>query len=230
MHVYSSDNEFRSTVLGLLGVAAFVTVYALNASVFPRLYQQIPFEVPPLVLPGLAFGVVFSLYHSAFDQCLWNKSWMPEFIVAVPDLTGQWEGKIKTNYKGDIKDEYTADGSGGYQPMPATLDIEQTWSKIIIHFETERSPSVSTGASFQTKGTLHPKISYLFENEGASPDEQAEDEGPYEGTTQFTFRKSDDGDRLVGYYYTGPARASNSGDGEQTTHGSVEFTRVNREM
>lgn len=150
---------------------------------------------------------------------------MPDHIVAVPDLTGHWEGEIRTNYEGEISDTYLADG--GHQPMTATLDIKQTWSKIIIHFETERSSSVSTGASFQTERTLHPKLSYLFENEGADVDEQAEDEGPYDGTTRFTFRESED--RLVGYYYTGPARASEQGNGQKTTYGSAEFTRMSNE-
>jgi len=40
MHVYSSDNEFRSTFLAILGVIAFVIVFVLNAYVFPWLYQQ----------------------------------------------------------------------------------------------------------------------------------------------------------------------------------------------
>lgn len=221
MHVYSSDNEFRSTFLAILGVIAFVIVFVLNVYVFPWLYQQIPFEVPPLLIPGLAFGVVFGLIHRVFDRRLWNKPWMPDFIVAVPDLTGHWEGEIRSSYEGEIPDDYLADG--GHQPMPATLDIEQTWSKIIVHFETERSPSVSTGASFQTEGTLHTKVSYLYENEGADVDEQAEDEGPYDGTARLTYRESID--RLAGYYYTGPARASEQDGSQKTTYGTMEFTR-----
>lgn len=160
-----------------------------------------------------------------FDRRLWNKHWIPDFVVAVPDLTGHWEGEIRTSYKEEILDKYIADG--GHQPMPATLDIEQTWSKIIIHFETKRSPSVSTGASFQTKGTLHTKLSYLFENEGADVDEQEEDEGPYDGTTQFTYQESEG--KLIGYYYTGPARASDQGNGEKTTYGTAEFARISDE-
>lgn len=112
--------------------------------------------------------------------------------------------------------------------MPATLDIEQRWSKIIVHFETERSPSVSTGASFQTEGTLHTKVSYLYENEGPEVDEQAEDEGPYDGTARLTYRESED--RLVGYYYTGPSRASEQGDSQKTTYGAMEFTRESDEI
>jgi hypothetical protein len=146
---------------------------------------------------------------------------MPDFIVAVPDLTGHWEGEIRSSYEGEIPDDYLADG--GHQPMPATLNIEQTWSKIIVHFETERSPSVSTGASFQTEGTLHTKVSYLYENEGADVDEQAEDEGPYDGTARLTYRESID--RLAGYYYTGPARASEQDGSQKTTYGTMEFTR-----
>lgn len=226
MHVYSSDNEFRSTFLGILGAVAFIVTSFLDGYAFPWVHQQLPFDVPDLLFFGLAFGVVYALLYRVFDWRLWNKSWMPDFIVAVPDLTGHWEGEIKTSYQGKIKGDYIADG--GHQPMSATLDIDQTWSKIIIHFETERSSSVSTGASFQTKGTLHTKLSYLFDNEGADVDEQEEDEGPYDGTTQFTYRESDD--RLVGYYYTGPARASEQGDGQQTTYGTAEFTQVGDEF
>jgi|AntDeeMinimDraft_5_1070356.scaffolds.fasta_scaffold06873_5 hypothetical protein len=111
--------------------------------------------------------------------------------------------------------------------MPATLDIEQTSGKIIVHFETERSLSVSTGASFQNQGTLHTKFSYLFENEGADVDEQAEDEGPYDGTAQLTYRESQN--RLTGYYYTGPARASEQDGTRKTTYGTIEFTHESDE-
>lgn len=124
MHVYSSDNNFRSTFLAILGVIAFAVVYALNAYVFSWIYQQAPFEVPPLIVPGLAFGIVFSVIYRIFDRRLWNESWMPNFIVAVPDLTGHWEGEIKSSYEGEIPDDYLADG--GHQPMAAELDIKQT--------------------------------------------------------------------------------------------------------
>jgi hypothetical protein len=225
MHVYSSDNGFRSTFLGILGATAFVTTWMLDNYVFPWIHEQLPFAVPNLLFFGLAFGVAYKLFYRVFDRRLWNESWIPDFVVAVPDLTGHWEGEIRTSYEGEIADEYIADG--GHQSIPATLDIKQTWGKIIIHFETERSYSVSTGASFQTKRTFHPKLSYLFENKGADVDKQEEDEGPYDGTTQFRYRESED--KLVGYYYTGPARASDQGNGQQTTYGTAEFTRVSDE-
>lgn len=225
MHVYSSDNGFRSTLLGILGAVAFIATSVLDGYVFPWIHEQLPFTVPNLLFFGLAFGVAYKIFYRMFDRRLWNKSWIPDFIVSVPDLTGHWEGEIKTSYKGEIPDEYIVDG--GHQSMPATLDIKQTWSEIIIHFETERSPSVSTGATFQTKGILHTKLTYLFNNEGAEVHEQEEDEGPYDGTTQFTYRELED--KLVGYYYTGPARASNQDNSQQTTYGTAEFTRVSDE-
>jgi len=146
MHTYSTDNDFRVTLLGLLGVASYLVVYILNVYLFTFLNRVILIEIPELVFIGLAYGVVFSGVYMLFATRLWTRLWMPSFVVAVPDLTGHWEGHIQTSFEGEIEDEYLAadggdsDGSGErYREMEATLDIEQTWRKIAITFETGRS-------------------------------------------------------------------------------------------
>lgn len=238
MHTYSTDNDFRVTLLGLLGVAAYVIVYILNVYLFPFLNRLIPVEIPELLFIGLAYGVVFSGVYMLFATRLWNRSWMPSFAVAVPDLTGHWEGQIQTSFEGEIDEEYLAADGGDsegsserYREMDATLDIQQTWRKIAITFETGRSSSYSTGASFQMERTLQPRLSYLFQNEGPSPDEQSESEGRYTGAAEFQLRQGNGETVLEGVYYTGPAREHSEGPSEETktNYGSAEFTRVSGE-
>lgn len=236
MHTYSTDNDFRVTLLGLLGVAAYVIVYVLNVYLSPVLNRPIPVEIPELVFVGLAYGVVFSGVYMLFATWLWNRSWIPSFVVAVPDLTGHWEGQIQTSFEGEIDEQYLAADGGGdteerYREMKATLDIRQTWRKIAITFETGRSSSYSTGASFQMEHTLQPRLSYLFQNEGPSPDEQSESEGRYTGAAEFQLRGTSGEAMLEGVYYTGPAREHIEGPSEKakTNYGSAEFTRVSDE-
>jgi len=238
MHTYSTDNDFRVTLLGLLGVAAYVIVYILNVYLFPFLNRVVPIEIPELLFIGLAYSMVFSGVYMLFATRLWNRSWMPSFVVAVPDLTGHWEGHIQTSFEGEIKEEYLATDGGDsdasevqYREMEASLDIRQTWRKIVITFETRRSSSYSTAASFQMEHTLQPRLSYLFQNEGPSPDEQSESEGRYTGAAEFRLREVDGGVMLDGVYYTGPSREHTEGPNEEakTNYGSAEFTRVNDE-
>lgn len=236
MHTYSTDNDFRVTLLGLLGVAAYVTVYISNVYLFPFLNRVVPIEIPRLLFIGLAYSVVFSAVYMLFATKLWNRSWMPSFAVAVPDLTGHWEGTIQTSFEGEIEEEYLAadggdGGEGRYHEMEATLDIQQSWRKIAITFETGRSTSYSTGASFQMEEALQPRLSYLFQNEGPSPEEQSESEGRYTGAAEFRVKERDGETVLEGEYYTGPAREHSEGPGEEsrTNYGSAEFTRVSDE-
>lgn len=234
MHTYSTDNDFRVTLLGLLGVASYVIVYGLNVYLFPVLDRLIQIEIPDLVFTGIAYGAVFSVVYMLFATRLWNQQRIPSFVVAVPDLTGHWEGHIQTSFKGDIDAEYLVNNGGGenrYQKMEATLDIRQTWRKIAITFETGRSTSYSTGASFQMEGTLQPHLSYLFQNRGPSPEEQSESEGRYTGAAEFQVREIEDYSKLVGVYYTGPAREHTEGPSAhvKTNYGSAEFTRTSKE-
>lgn len=235
MHTYSTDNDFRVTLLGLLGVAAYIIVYMLNVYLFSLLNSLIPIEIPEMLFIGITFGGVFPAVYMLFASWIWNRPWMPSFIVAVPDLTGHWEGHIRSSFKGEISREYLAADGGDknerYREMKATLDIRQTWRKIAITFETGRSSSYSTSASFQLGATLHPRLSYLFQNEGPSPDEQSASEGRYTGVAEFKLREADGDALLEGVYYTGPAREHTEGpsDEAKTNYGSVEFTRASRE-
>lgn len=219
MHTYSTDNRFRTTLVALLGVGAYIIAGLLNSVVFPAFEGWIAVHSPEEFNIGVSFMIVFSGFFWSFSNHLWNRWWMPDRVVSVPDLTGHWEGHIMT--PNDVQEEYINeklnDESSEYTPMDATLDINQNWMKIGIYFSTGRSPSPSTGAMFRIEDMLYPKVAYLFQNQGPAPDEQAEDEGQYDGTAQFRYiQRAEEPDILEGEYYTGPSRGS---------QGSARFER-----
>ena len=219
MHTYSTDNGFRTKLLALLGIIAYLFAGFLNSVVFPAFEGWVAIHLPTELNIGASFMLVFGAIFWAFSNHVWHRSWIPERIVSVPDLTGHWEGHIKT--QNEVQDEYINvelnDDNDEYTPMEATLDISQDWRKISIYFATGRSPSPSTGAMFRMKDMIHPKVAYLFQNQGPAPDEQADDEGQYDGTAQFRYiKRPDEPDILEGKYYTGPSRGN---------QGSARFER-----
>jgi len=92
------------------------------------------------------------------------------------------------------------------QKLKAWLDIDKTWRKINVHFETTQTPSDSNGASMLTEKGKWPSISYQYENPG-SPLVEGLD--MHFGTASLEYRDESDTGTLEGLYYTGPGRDNN---------------------
>jgi len=126
-------------------------------------------------------------------------------VTRVPDLNGEWEGWVQSSYDGEIPEEALHPDNNptdGQRKMKAKLEIDQTWRKINIHFES-RTPSDSYGATILTDEGKWSSINYQYENPG-SPLVEGLD--MHFGTASLEFRDDGPSDILEGIYYTGPER------------------------
>lgn len=205
MHTYSTDNDLRPKVYGVLALLAYgITI--LVELVTTALSTVLPFAVGFVVSWGLAFTVVWKIH----DRWFWKTRIARALgFTRVPNLNGKWEGWIVTSYEGDIDDQAlhpdNAPSEDG-QKMKAWLDIDQTWRKINVHFETTQTPSDSNGATMLTEKGKWPSLSYQYENPG-SPLVEGLD--MHFGTASLEYRDEGDRETLEGLYYTGPGRDNN---------------------
>jgi hypothetical protein len=205
MHTYSTDNDLRPKVYGGLALLAYGITIVVEL-VTTALSTVLPFAAGFVISWGLAFAIVWNAHVRWF----W-KTWPARAlgITRVPNLNGKWEGWIVTSYEGDIdEDALHPDNDLGEdgQKMKAWLDIDQTWRKINVHFETTQTPSDSNGATMLTEEGKWPSISYQYENPG-SPLVKGLD--MHFGTASLEYRNEGDTETLEGLYYTGPGRENN---------------------
>ena len=95
--------------------------------------------------------------------------------------------------------------------QPATVAIEQTWTKLAVRLNAAESRSWSVTASVLVNAPEGLVLTYLFDNEPRA--EAARTMQRFRGTTVLVRTGSD---RLEGHYYTGRGRA---------THGSLKLCR-----
>jgi hypothetical protein len=205
MHTYSTDNDLRQTVYGVLALLAYGLTILVELMT-SELSTVLPFAAGFVVSWGLAFAVVWKAHVGWF----W-KTWPARAlgITRVPNLNGEWKGWIATSYEGDIDDEalHSDDNpSEDGQKLKAWLDIDQTWRKINVHFRTTQSRSDSNGATMLTEEGKWPSISYQYENEGSTLVEGLD---MHFGTASLEYRDEGDTETLEGLYYTGPGRENN---------------------
>ena len=194
MHDYAIDSRERVFVVRILFV-----ISALVAGIATAL---IPSDLLPMrwLLPIPSIPLVFGVSYWAFDNWLWR--WQPlrdVRLISVPNLRGVWTGEIASSY------------TGFERPLPVTVTIEQTWTKIVVRLKAAESRSWSLTASILTNAPEGLVLTYLFDNE---PDAEA-------GSTMQRFRGTTVlvhvvPDRLEGHYYTGRGRE---------TYGSLKLRR-----
>lgn len=205
MHTYSTDNDLRPKIYGGLALIAYgITILVELAT--SALSTILPFAAGVVVSWGLAFAFVWKIH----DRWFWKTRIAQVLgITRVPNLNGKWEGYIVTSYKGEIPDEALHpdnDPSKDGQKLLSWLDIDQTWRKINVHFETTQTPSDSNGATMLIEEGKWPSLSYQYENEG-SPLVEGLD--MHFGTASLEYRNGGETDTLEGLYYTGPGRDNN---------------------
>jgi len=214
MHTYSTDNDKRLTVYGILGFAAYLLVLVIS-----RLTSLLAGELPAIAGGTISWGLAFGVLSTVFIRFGWNAAIARSIGASqVPDFSGEWEGYIKTSYGGEIDEEAlheSNDSNAEMQQVAATLHINQTWRKISVHLSTVNSKSDSTGATVLTKEGRWPSLTYQYGNE---PDVDSEDSmRSHDGTADLSLKENGETDVLEGFYYTGPGREN---------YGEMYFERV----
>lgn len=181
MHSY--DLEGRGRVVVFLATVSVPLVWLLDVGL-----DVIGFEAQWwLSVPS--FAGFYSALYWIFDHYVWKLNLLRKIgLIKVPDLNGNWEGKIESSYS----------QSGPAQPFSVT--ILQRWSKIIVKLETKRSRSYSTAAILRTDDLPNPELTYMYVNEpkATAPNTM----NMHRGTAILELADS----VLEGDYYTGRGR------------------------
>lgn len=177
MHPYSIDDK-RIKVLASIGGISFLVSFFILEKIngFVDSINGLTYiNDIPYIREISTFGAVFMAVFYLFDRLLWKSK-----LSKIPNLNGEWEGKIGTSHNGrefDIK-----------------VNIKQTWSSISIILETANSISKSEVASISI---LKSRLVYQFFNEPSFSSVKTLHK--HYGVTMLDFKGND---ILKGFYFT----------------------------
>jgi hypothetical protein len=194
VHSYGTDFDRNKITLmigaGSVGVA-YLAYWAVRvAGVAVPWWIDIP---GPLAIGAIVFGF--------YDRILWRTHLGRFCLSAIPDLSGTWEGVVKSDF------------DNGANEQRGHLRISQRWTTIRVHYKplAGSSSSISVIAALLTADG-DPTLVYEYTNE---PEPLAISAmAPHRGLARLQYT---DGGRLVGSYFTGRLRK---------TAGTMEFRRV----
>lgn len=135
MHYYVSTRIDRIRVTATLAVIS-TAIFLLFGATLKAASVTIPYWISS---PGVlaVFTGVFLLY----DRVLWRIRVLGLPFSPLPDMNGYWEGHV-TIEGGEIRNE-----EKGADKIPCQVTVEQTWSRMLIQFETQFTKSDSLSAT-----------------------------------------------------------------------------------
>ncbi|BAZ28330.1 hypothetical protein NIES4074_07610 [Cylindrospermum sp. NIES-4074] len=198
MHTYATDAKDRELIPLWLAAAAVAATLLLN-----YLLKVLNLEVPWWVDAPSVMGF-YGLFYQLFDEYLWIQKIGFLRFSDIPNLQGTWVGVIKSSYQ------------GGTEFPGVILYVRQTWSKISIQLETEKSKSKSIMAAVCTESSSEPGLRYEYSNEPNAFNSQAMNS--HKGIVNLVL--SPDKKTLTGSYFTSQTRQ---------TYGEMVFERVSNQ-
>jgi len=164
---------------------------------------------------GLSLGVVSSILYISFTRYLWKWERLHDYgLVGVPNLNGTWEGHLYSSADEDsIPDDQivtTGRQIDGLTKQETSIEIKQTWDKILVSLEGPESPSYSRAATILVEKRAWPTLSYNYLNEGSQTNEELE---PHYGSAILEYDEEEE--KLEGKYYNRPD--------QRGTHGILEL-------
>jgi hypothetical protein len=187
MHPYAVDSGERRLIPFLIAAAS-----VLAAWLFYQILGTLAIVIPWWFDAPAVMGF-YGMFYTVFDRWLWRTPFMHKIrMVNIPDLNGKWTGFLASSY-----DEHRTRHS-------INVTVYQTWSRIQIVLQTERSNSHSLMASIRTENPAGPELSYEYLNEP-----HADAKGTmhiHRGTNRLTLYSDKGKTMLDGEYYTGRDR------------------------
>ena len=194
MHPYSTDATRQVRAMLVLAVVAILLAYLLNRSLAALRVT------PPWWLDTPAVLGFYGLCWRLYDERLWRLGPVTHTLSGVPNLAGNWTGTILSSHPGQ-------------GPVPASLVVHQTSSRLLIELETDTSKSRSTMAALNSEPGASNGLRYAFANMPRTLTKPTM--LPHGGMVQLTL--SADGSYLSGDYET---------DRFRNTSGRLEFRRT----
>lgn len=150
----------------------------------------------PWISSGPSFGIIYTIIFAIYNKFAWK--WQVLKLIGMPvvaNLSGTYQGKLLSSYK---------DENGSPTEVSLTLEIEQTWTRIVVYLQTgtDTSESYSFMASLFEVDDKSKRLTYSYTNKPfnaiADPDMQ-----PHDGTASLVFKQ--DGS-VKGTYYNARTR------------------------
>ncbi|AFZ25690.1 hypothetical protein Cylst_3553 [Cylindrospermum stagnale PCC 7417] len=198
MHTYATDAKDRELIPLWLAAAAVAATLLLNY-VLKVLNLQVPWWVDAPSVMGF-----YGLFYQLFDEFLWRQKIGILGFSEIPNLRGTWVGVIKSSYQ------------GGTEFPGVILNVRQTWSKISVQLETEKSKSKSIMAAVCTESAPEPGLKYEYSNDPNPFNTQGMN--THKGIVNLVL--SSDKKTLKGNYFTSQTRQ---------TYGEMVFERVSNQ-
>jgi hypothetical protein len=157
-----------------------------------------------LVVAAPSGIALYGLLFLMLDKFIWKWPWLYSLgIIKIPDLNGDWKAEISSSTTGN--------------KILAQVKIHQTYSKIRIHLETEKSDSLSQMAALDMASPNMFTLRYEYSAE-FKRDESSQIMRHY-GVTSVKLKSTDHkfSDIHPAVYYTEQGRDS---------HGEMSFSRV----
>lgn len=198
MHAYST-NQDRLKVYVLLGlISALLTPPLNNALGSIGLFDSLQ----PWISSGPSFGLIYAALFALYNRFIWHIRLPGGLRLGMTaDLRGTYKGKLISSYK--------------QTEVPLSIEIEQTWTKLMVYLQTgtDTSESFSTMASVFELDGKSTRLTYTYTNTPFSAIADR-DMQKHDGTANLIFRK--DGS-VRGTYFNLRLR-----------HGSIELKKVKR--
>lgn len=182
-HFYSSDSNSRRLVHVYLGILGIILAYLLYFILDKYLITVSWWIDAPSV-----FGF-YGLLYWLFKDFLWNKK-LFRFLLGIktPDWNGNYVGELKSSHDNFVN------------AIKFTLEIHQTWDKILLVGKTDTSDSFSLTAVFSEVDKTSPLLVYEYQNQPKNA--ATESMNTHNGVTQLYW----DNGELVGDFYNGRGR------------------------
>ena len=193
MHRYSIDNDSYIKILVGLTVVSALFNAMINIVIIPAIVKND--VLIQLVTLALSYFITFELIFVIFDKWLWM-CWIFNKLTKCPNISGKWDGTIDNHE---------------FPVVNASVEIKQTWTKIIINLVTENAKSKTKALTFYAEDSDNPEIYYVYESKS-----KTKNLSHHDGTGVLTLVK--DKNRLEGYYYTDKFRKK---------HGDICLDKIN---
>ncbi len=195
MHPYARNCPHQIKLVAVIAIAS-VSITALMGSAVSWYQSSL----------GISIGsastlAVFGGLWWLFDTKLWRWKWARQFLL-VPDLNGTWQCAGKTIIKA---------GEAKNLDWEATIQVVQSWSRLIVVLKTSQSQSISIAASLIKIPGMGYRLIYHYDN---TPKAEEAELARHSGLTDLVF--DEDVETAEGQYFT---------DRDRLTFGSMKLTR-----
>jgi hypothetical protein len=196
MHDYSVPEHRKATTYAVIALTAALVAISLHKVIAPRLdtfLSKHDMDTLYVLLTPPSGMMIYLIFHFVYDRWLW-KLFPFTILHPIPNLNGEWEGTLKTS------GEHSTNG------ISFSLNIDQTYTRISLIFDTSTSKSVSNMAIIKIHSTEKHELrwEYLADAKGNHNDKEQNEKFMHYGVTILNSLKKDSSGKKMyeGKYYT----------------------------